>query len=147
MTKFIFLGNFLGLPSLSVPAGADDNGLPVGFLLTGNHWSEASLLKIGNTLESELLASTDAGAQAPKPPCYIDIMEHNHREDIEAVEAVAEPEETTAPSADSNGAAGREGQEPSDPAPPSSVSAGGSDSGTEAVEEPAADDDTAVDAP
>ena len=39
--------NYLGLPSLSVPAGFTSNGLPCGFQLAGRPFSEATLLRVG----------------------------------------------------------------------------------------------------
>ena len=45
--------NFLGLPTLSVPAGFDGNGLPVGFQLIGHPFDEALLLRAGQLYERE----------------------------------------------------------------------------------------------
>ncbi len=42
--------NLAGLPHMSVPCG-DINGLPVGILLTGNHFDERSILRGGGSLE------------------------------------------------------------------------------------------------
>ena len=46
------LQNLCGLPSLTVPVGADADGLPVGIQLTGAPWSEAHLLAVGAALEA-----------------------------------------------------------------------------------------------
>ena len=46
------LQNVCGLPSLTVPAGTDAEGLPVGIQLTGGPWSEAHLLAVGAALEA-----------------------------------------------------------------------------------------------
>lgn len=40
-----------GVPSLSVPMGTDQNGLPVGMQFIGNHLSEKLLLQVGNAWE------------------------------------------------------------------------------------------------
>ncbi|MBI1988315.1 MAG: amidase [Betaproteobacteria bacterium] len=53
--------NFLGLPSLAVPAGFADNGLPVAFQLIGRPFAEDVLLRIGDAFQAE----TDWHARAP----------------------------------------------------------------------------------
>ena len=53
--------NFLGLPALSVPAGFDTNGLPVGFQLIGQFFDEATLFRVGRAYERE----TDWTTMAP----------------------------------------------------------------------------------
>jgi aspartyl-tRNA(Asn)/glutamyl-tRNA(Gln) amidotransferase subunit A len=45
--------NFLGLPSLAVPAGFADNGLPVGFQLVGRPFDEATLFRVGDAYQRE----------------------------------------------------------------------------------------------
>jgi Asp-tRNA(Asn)/Glu-tRNA(Gln) amidotransferase A subunit family amidase len=40
-----------GLPGLTVPAGVDDDGLPVGVEIVGPRWSEMRLLRIARELE------------------------------------------------------------------------------------------------
>lgn len=56
--------NFLGLPSLAVPAGFADNGLPVAFQLIGRPFAEDVLFKIGDAYQSE----TDWHVRAPSVP-------------------------------------------------------------------------------
>ena len=43
--------NHAGIPGISIPAGFDDQGLPIGVQLLGPDFSEASLLRIGRTYE------------------------------------------------------------------------------------------------
>jgi amidase len=43
--------NLTGLPALTVPAGQDPDGLPVGVQLVGPRWSEPRLLEIARELE------------------------------------------------------------------------------------------------
>jgi amidase len=43
--------NFAGLPALTVPAGHNDHGLPVGVQITGPRWSEIRLLEVAAALE------------------------------------------------------------------------------------------------
>jgi amidase len=43
--------NFAGLPALTVPAGHDEAGLPIGVQIAGPRWSETRLLEIATELE------------------------------------------------------------------------------------------------
>ena len=43
--------NLAGLPGISVPAGFDQNGLPLGLQLIGRPWEEADLLNVAYALE------------------------------------------------------------------------------------------------
>jgi len=45
--------NFLGLPSLAIPAGFTDNGLPVAFQLIGRPFAEEMLFRIGDAFQGE----------------------------------------------------------------------------------------------
>jgi aspartyl-tRNA(Asn)/glutamyl-tRNA(Gln) amidotransferase subunit A len=47
LTRFTRPINYLGLPSLSIPAGFTRGGLPVGMQLVGSSFDEAMLLRIG----------------------------------------------------------------------------------------------------
>lgn len=44
--------NLTGMPSLSVPMGLDQRGLPAGMQMIGNYLSENMLLKVGSTWEA-----------------------------------------------------------------------------------------------
>ena len=46
--------NIAGIPALSMPCGADENGLPVGLQLMGQTFSEPMLYRIGGALEEAL---------------------------------------------------------------------------------------------
>lgn len=46
--------NLAGVPSLSVPVGFDDGGMPVGMQIMGNFFKEAQVLGIGMALEDKL---------------------------------------------------------------------------------------------
>jgi len=50
--RFASMANFTGLPALSVPAGYDHNGLPVGIQLIGRWWEEHKLLRLGKVIEN-----------------------------------------------------------------------------------------------
>ncbi|MGK5638181.1 amidase [Streptomyces sp. URMC 126] len=56
--------NITGLPSLSLPAGLDEEGLPVGLQLIGRPFDEATLLGIGHVLEQGAIG---AGRPVPAP--------------------------------------------------------------------------------
>lgn len=45
--------NYLGLPSLAVPAGFTDNGLPASFQLVGRPFAEATLYRVAAAYEAE----------------------------------------------------------------------------------------------
>jgi aspartyl-tRNA(Asn)/glutamyl-tRNA(Gln) amidotransferase subunit A len=45
--------NLAGLPGVSVPAGLDAKGLPLGLQLIGKPWEEAELLNLAHRLESD----------------------------------------------------------------------------------------------
>jgi aspartyl-tRNA(Asn)/glutamyl-tRNA(Gln) amidotransferase subunit A len=54
--------NLAGLPSVTVPAGFDDDGLPVGVQLTGAAWSEPLVLAVAAALERSGVARCDLPA-------------------------------------------------------------------------------------
>ena len=43
--------NLAGLPGMSVPAGVDENGLPLGLQIIGKAWDEETIFKVGGVLE------------------------------------------------------------------------------------------------
>ena len=53
LSRFTRFVNYFGLPALSVPAGFDDRGMPVGLQLVGRPGSEATLLRIGINLQEQ----------------------------------------------------------------------------------------------
>ncbi len=44
--------NLAGIPGLSIPAGVDRSGLPIGLQLLGKHFDETTILTVGDFLES-----------------------------------------------------------------------------------------------
>ena len=50
--RFINPANLTGLPAISVPAGYDQCGLPVGLHLTGRSWNESRLFSMAYAAES-----------------------------------------------------------------------------------------------
>jgi aspartyl-tRNA(Asn)/glutamyl-tRNA(Gln) amidotransferase subunit A len=63
LTRFTRPINYLGLPSLSIPTGFTDRGLPVGMQLVGRSFDEATLLRIGAAFQR----ATDFHDRVPKP--------------------------------------------------------------------------------
>ena len=43
--------NLAGIPGISVPCGLSSDGMPIGFQLTGNFWSEGTLLNLASVYE------------------------------------------------------------------------------------------------
>lgn len=64
LMRYAFLQNLTGNPAISVPAGYDPDGLPIGLQLTGRHWDEALLLRAALAVESrvEYRAAPESGA-------------------------------------------------------------------------------------
>jgi aspartyl-tRNA(Asn)/glutamyl-tRNA(Gln) amidotransferase subunit A len=63
LTRFTRPINYLGLPSLALPAGFTAKGLPVGMQLIGRSFDEATLLQIGAAFQR----ATDFHARVPQP--------------------------------------------------------------------------------
>jgi aspartyl-tRNA(Asn)/glutamyl-tRNA(Gln) amidotransferase subunit A len=63
LTRFTRPINYLGLPSLSIPTGFTDRGLPVGMQLIGRSFDEAMLLRIGAAFQR----ATDFHDRMPGP--------------------------------------------------------------------------------
>ena len=64
LTRFTRPINYLGLPSLSIPAGFTRGGLPVGMQLVGRSFDEATLLRIGAAFQR----ATDFHQRLPQLP-------------------------------------------------------------------------------
>ncbi|MAM33655.1 MAG: Asp-tRNA(Asn)/Glu-tRNA(Gln) amidotransferase GatCAB subunit A [Micavibrio sp.] len=48
---FTVPASLAGLPGMSVPAGLDTKGLPLGLQILGKPWDEETVLKVGNSIE------------------------------------------------------------------------------------------------
>src|SRR5690348_16412963 len=64
LTRFTRPINYLGLPSLSIPAGFTRGGLPIGMQLVGRSFDEATLLRLGGGFQS----ATDFHERVPRLP-------------------------------------------------------------------------------
>jgi len=47
---FTIPANLAGLPAISIPAGTDSQGLPIGLQLMGARFGDAGLLSVANVL-------------------------------------------------------------------------------------------------
>lgn len=74
--EYVWLANFCGLPSLSVPAGfvqGKGGDVPVGLMATGEWCSERELLRLGMVLE-------EVGAERRRrPAAWVDVVEGARR--------------------------------------------------------------------
>ena len=52
LPNFTGVFNTTGQPSMSVPCGFTKNGMPIGLMITGHHFDEATVLRVGNAYES-----------------------------------------------------------------------------------------------
>jgi Asp-tRNA(Asn)/Glu-tRNA(Gln) amidotransferase A subunit family amidase len=64
--RFVVPANLLGLPAISLPAGYDPLGLPVGFHAIARPWEEHVLLRLANTVEGVV--------ERRKPPLYYQLL-------------------------------------------------------------------------
>jgi len=64
--RYAFPGNITGLPGISVPAGYDGGGMPIGFQIMGRPWSEDLLLRLGRVVEG--------GVQRTAPRVHFDLL-------------------------------------------------------------------------
>ncbi len=63
--RFAPIGNLLGLPGISVPAGYDQ-GKPIGLQIMGRPWEESTLLRMARVVESSIVKE--------KPDYWVDVL-------------------------------------------------------------------------
>lgn len=54
MMRYVFPGNFAGMPAISFPSGYNAEGMPVGMQAMGRHWEEHLLLRVAYNAELHL---------------------------------------------------------------------------------------------
>jgi aspartyl-tRNA(Asn)/glutamyl-tRNA(Gln) amidotransferase subunit A len=64
ITRFMWPTNFLGLPSLVVPAGQSKSGLPIGMQLIGRPFGDETLIALGRAFQ----AATNHHRRVPALP-------------------------------------------------------------------------------
>lgn len=52
LVRYQIVGNFLGLPAVTVPIGYDEAGLPIGLQFIGRPWAEATLIHIASAVQA-----------------------------------------------------------------------------------------------
>lgn len=62
-TCYSFLANFTGQPSVVVPVGFSDEGMPIGVQIVGRRWGEMEILALAEAIEKLI-------GPAPTPPGY-----------------------------------------------------------------------------
>lgn len=66
LMRFATPGNFVGLPAISVPAGYDEKGLPIGCQLMGRPWEEHLLFRLARVAEQ--------GMERVKPAVHFSLL-------------------------------------------------------------------------
>ncbi|MBE7438360.1 MAG: amidase [Spirochaetales bacterium] len=64
--RFIYAGNFVGLPALSFPLAYNEKGLPIAGQVMGRHWEEHHLLRIARLME--------ATVERRRPEVFFDLL-------------------------------------------------------------------------
>jgi aspartyl-tRNA(Asn)/glutamyl-tRNA(Gln) amidotransferase subunit A len=64
ITRFMRLANYLGLPSLAIPAGSSKANLPIGIQLIGRPFGDETLIALGRAFQ----AATDYHRKSPELP-------------------------------------------------------------------------------
>ncbi|MFE8072203.1 amidase [Marinobacteraceae bacterium S3BR75-40.1] len=67
LMRFVTPSNLTGFPAITVPAGYDSEGLPVGVQLIGRAWDEHLLLRLARIIE--------AAAPRQRPAVFSDLLE------------------------------------------------------------------------
>jgi Asp-tRNA(Asn)/Glu-tRNA(Gln) amidotransferase A subunit family amidase len=65
--RFVYMGNLAGYPAISIPAGYDEAGLPVGLHAMGKPWAEQVLLKLAYAGEQAV--------ERRQPQVYYDLLD------------------------------------------------------------------------
>jgi aspartyl-tRNA(Asn)/glutamyl-tRNA(Gln) amidotransferase subunit A len=48
---FTVVGDLVGIPGISVPCGANQQGLPIGLQVLGKHFDEGTILRLAHAYE------------------------------------------------------------------------------------------------
>jgi len=66
-TRYMFIGNLIGVPSISVPVGYDEKNMPIGLQIITKWWDESTMFRIGHAAEKFLKKKN-------KPQVYFELM-------------------------------------------------------------------------
>lgn len=73
--RYIWPGNLVGLPGVSVPAGVDGEGLPIAMNVGCLHWHEADCLSVAADIESMF-------GEQPRPQFWFDPLSESDAMDV-----------------------------------------------------------------
>ncbi|XP_030551428.1 fatty acid amide hydrolase-like isoform X2 [Rhodamnia argentea] len=71
LVRYSIAGNFLGLPTITIPVGYDKLGLPIGLQFIGRPWSEPTLIHVAHAMQA--LCISECG----KPEVFYDLLKEN----------------------------------------------------------------------
>lgn len=66
LMRFVYPGNFTGLPAITFPVGYNQDGMPISMQAMGRHWDEALLLRVAYNAELRFTRRL--------PPVYFDLL-------------------------------------------------------------------------
>lgn len=66
LMRYVFSGNFTGLPAITFPVGYNEQGLPLAMQAMGRHWEETLLLRVAYNAECRFTRRL--------PPVYFDLL-------------------------------------------------------------------------
>lgn len=52
--RYVFMGNFLGNPAISLPVAYSEDNLPICVQLMGRNWEEHVVLRAANSIEHDV---------------------------------------------------------------------------------------------
>lgn len=70
--RYVFLSNFTGCPSISIPCGYSEEGLPIGLMGMATWGAEETLLELGRAGERYL--EQVVGRRKPDGEAWVDMM-------------------------------------------------------------------------
>ena len=65
--RYMFIGNLIGVPSITVPVGYDAKNMPIGLQITTEWWDESTMFRVGHAAERFLKKKN-------RPQVYFEIL-------------------------------------------------------------------------
>lgn len=72
ISRYVFLSNFVGCPSISMPCGYSEEALPIGLMGMATWGAEETLLELGRATERYL--EDVVGRRKPGGESWVDMM-------------------------------------------------------------------------
>ena len=66
LMRYMFVGNLIGVPALSMPVGYNPSGIPIGLQVMGRPYEENLLLRLGGAIEQDIMRA--------KPSVFFDLL-------------------------------------------------------------------------